>query len=131
MQLYRLHAAQTFDEVRLLRGGEDKLFVHRLAHWAKQHPTQQRINNRDGEHNERKVHAVNCHDGEHTDREHAVDQHFERAAGERALDRVHRRKAREQIADVALLKKREWQAQQMREQLRQYLKRQRARKMQQ
>ena len=104
----------------LLRGVDDVL-LGRAPQRLVEHPAQRAVGgdrcDRDG--GERRV--VDDHHRERRERHHAVDERFDEARGERALDGVHRAEARDDVAEVALLEPAHGKPQQVREDVREPL----------
>ena len=125
-QLDALHAAHALQKVAVLaRAAHDLLFAGEPEGPVQQQP-QHGIERGRRDADPGQPGAVEKHHGQRGGGHHAIDQGFEKAGGQGALDAVQRLEARHHVTDVALVEPHHRQADQVAEQVRQQLQVERA-----
>src|SRR3569623_2105700 len=102
-ELQTLQTAHALEEMRLLLGSAQDLFLFRLAQWAIPQCAHRAVQHRRAAHHQRQQRTIDVHHHQGRDHHETVHHCLDEAAGERALYRIQRFEARHHVAEVALL----------------------------
>ena len=111
--LHALHAAQRFQQMRLLARGGQQLLLRAIAQGRESRQPQPRVQRHRQQRHQRQLPAVHQHQRQRHGGHQAVNQRFDKARAQGFLNGLHRTHARSHIAHMALFKKRHRQPQQM------------------